>query len=122
MWNFHRKTDGVFVGRGGLKTDQIDGKCVIGLAYAVMPDYWNRGFATEITEASLDVGFEHLRFPEIRFVGAAGQSCFATGHGRRWGSGTNEISNSPGCCIDSGGWRRRIGERIMEASDLEEKS
>ena len=65
MWNFHRKTDGVFVGRGGLKTDQIDGKCVIGLAYAVMPDYWNRGFATEITEASLDVGFEHLRFPEI---------------------------------------------------------
>ena len=50
---------------GGLKTYQIDGKDVIGLAYAVMPDYWNRGFATEIAQASLDVGFEHLGLAEI---------------------------------------------------------
>ena len=65
LWVFHRKSDGVFIGRGGLKTYQIDGKDVIGLAYAVMPDYWNRGFATEMAEASLDVGFGHLGFPEI---------------------------------------------------------
>ena len=43
LWVFHRKSDGVFIGRAGLKTYQIDGKDVIGLAYAVMPDYWNRG-------------------------------------------------------------------------------
>ena len=54
-----------FIGRGGLKTYQIDGKDVIGLAYAVMPDYWNRGFATEMAQASLEVGFGHLGFPEI---------------------------------------------------------
>ena len=65
LWVFHRKSDGVFIGRGGLKTYQIDGKNVIGLAYAVMPDYWNRGFATEMAEASLDVGFNYLGFPEI---------------------------------------------------------
>ena len=46
LWVFHCKSDGVFIGRGGLKTCQIDGKGVIGLAYAVMPDYWNQGFAT----------------------------------------------------------------------------
>jgi RimJ/RimL family protein N-acetyltransferase len=65
LWVFHRKSDGQFIGRGGLKSHQIDGKDVIGLAYTVMPDYWNRGFATEIAEASLDVGFGHLGFPEI---------------------------------------------------------
>jgi ribosomal-protein-alanine N-acetyltransferase len=65
LWVFHRKSDGAFVGRGGIKTHHIDGQDVIGLAYAVMPDYWNRGFATEIAAASLEVGFEHLGFPEI---------------------------------------------------------
>ncbi|MGO9115378.1 MAG: GNAT family N-acetyltransferase [Thermoguttaceae bacterium] len=64
-WVFHRKSDGAFIGRGGLKTHQIDGKEVIGLAYAVKPDFWNRGFATEMSAASLDVGFAHLGFPEI---------------------------------------------------------
>ncbi len=65
FWVFHRKSDGQFIGRGGLKTYEIDGKEVIGLAYAVMPAYWNRGFATEIAQASLDVGFGYLGFPEI---------------------------------------------------------
>ena len=65
FWVFHRKSDGQFIGRGGLKTYQIDGKEVIGLAYAVMPDYWNQGLATEMAQASLDVGFGHLEFPEI---------------------------------------------------------
>ena len=65
LWVFHRKKDGQFIGRAGLKTYQIDGKDIIGLAYAVMPDYWNRGFATEMAQASLDVGFGHLGFPEI---------------------------------------------------------
>ena len=65
LWVFRRKSDGVFIGRGGLKTYQIDGKDVIGLAYAVMPDCWNLGFATEMAQASLEVGFGHLGFPEI---------------------------------------------------------
>ncbi len=65
FWIFCRKSDGAFIGRGGLKIYQIDGQEVVGLAYAVMPDYWNRGFATEMAQASLDVGFEQLGFPEI---------------------------------------------------------
>jgi RimJ/RimL family protein N-acetyltransferase len=65
FWVFHRKSDGQFIGRGGLKTYQIDGKDVIGLAYAVMSDYWNRGFATEMGQARLEVGFGRLGFPEI---------------------------------------------------------
>ena len=65
FWVFHRRSDGQFIGRGGLKTYQIDGKDTIGLAYAVISDHWNQGFATEMARASLDVGFERLGFKEI---------------------------------------------------------
>ena len=65
FWVFRRKTDGVFIGRGGLKVYQIDGKDVVGLAYAVMPDDWNQGFATEMARLSLDVGFGRLGLAEI---------------------------------------------------------
>jgi RimJ/RimL family protein N-acetyltransferase len=64
-WVFHLKKDGQFVGRGGLTTHQFDGKEVVGLGYATMPDYWNRGFATEIAAASLEIGFGHLGLAEI---------------------------------------------------------
>jgi RimJ/RimL family protein N-acetyltransferase len=62
LWLFHRKSDGEFIGRGGLKVYQIDGNDVIGLAYAVLSDYWKQGFATEMGQASLDVGFQQLGF------------------------------------------------------------
>jgi [ribosomal protein S5]-alanine N-acetyltransferase len=65
FWVFHRQSDGQFIGRGGLKVYQIDGKDVVGLAYAVMSDHWNQGFATEMAQASLDVGFRRLGLPEI---------------------------------------------------------
>ena len=65
LWAFRRKTDGQFIGRGGLKIYQIEGKDVIGLAYAVLPDVWNQGFATGMGHASLEVGFGRLGFTEI---------------------------------------------------------
>jgi [ribosomal protein S5]-alanine N-acetyltransferase len=65
FWVFHRKTDGQFIGRGGLKIYQIDKRDVIGLAYAVHSDFWNKGFATEIGTVSLQIGFEHLGLTEI---------------------------------------------------------
>jgi ribosomal-protein-alanine N-acetyltransferase len=65
LWVFRRKSDGRFVGRGGLKLYEIEGENVVGLAYAVLSDYWNQGFATEMAEASLRIGFETFDFPEI---------------------------------------------------------
>jgi [ribosomal protein S5]-alanine N-acetyltransferase len=65
LWIFHCKTDGEFIGRGGLKIYEIEGKEVIGLAYAVMPAFWNQGFATEMAQASLEIAFGRLRFLDI---------------------------------------------------------
>jgi RimJ/RimL family protein N-acetyltransferase len=65
LWVFRRRSDCQFIGRGGLKTYQIDGKDLIGLAYAIMSDFWNQGFATEMAQASLEIGFGRLGFPSI---------------------------------------------------------
>lgn len=65
FWIFRAKADGQFIGRGGLKKYQIDEGEVIGLAYAVLSNFWNQGFATEMAEASLRIGFDQLGFPEI---------------------------------------------------------
>jgi [ribosomal protein S5]-alanine N-acetyltransferase len=65
LWVFRHRADGQFIGRGGLMTYQIDGGDVVGLAYAVMSDHWNQGFATEMAEASLRFGFEQLGLSEI---------------------------------------------------------
>jgi len=53
---------------------------VIGLAYAVMPDYWKPGFATEMGHAA----WKWLRaagLPRDRFMDAAGQFGFSAGDG-----------------------------------------
>ncbi len=65
FWVFHRRDDGQFIGRGGLRIYEIDGREVIGLAYAVMSDCWGQGFASEIAQASLNVGFRQLGLSEI---------------------------------------------------------
>ncbi len=64
-WVFRDREDGQFLGRGGLKWYQINDKDVVGLAYAVMVDHWNRGLATEMAQASLAMGFERLNLPEV---------------------------------------------------------
>jgi RimJ/RimL family protein N-acetyltransferase len=65
LWVFRRKSDRQFIGRGGLKTYQIDGKDTVGLAYAVLPEFWNQGFATKMAQVSLEIGFRRLGFAEI---------------------------------------------------------
>jgi len=65
LWVFRSRANGQFVGRGGLMTYQIDGKEIVGLAYAVLSDSWNQGFATEMAEASVKIGFTHLGLTEI---------------------------------------------------------
>lgn len=65
LWIFHDKTDGRLIGRGGLKWYSIGDRDEVGLAYAVLSRDWGRGYATEMAEASLRVGFERLGFSEI---------------------------------------------------------
>jgi RimJ/RimL family protein N-acetyltransferase len=64
-WIFRDKQNKQFIGRAGLKRYSFDGGIEIGLAYAVLSDYWNRGFATEMAAGCLDIGFNQLGFSAI---------------------------------------------------------
>jgi ribosomal-protein-alanine N-acetyltransferase len=55
FWMFRDRPDGRFIGRGGLHHVEIDKKPDIEIAYAVMKEFWHRGFATEMARATLHV-------------------------------------------------------------------
>jgi ribosomal-protein-alanine N-acetyltransferase len=67
LWIFHSRIAGdlVFVGYGGIKYAVVEGKDEVELAYAVRSADWNKGFATEMAEAALKVGFQELRIGRI---------------------------------------------------------
>ena len=94
LWVFRDKTDGQFIGRGGLMTYQIDGKDVVGLAYAVMSDHWNLGFATEMAEASLAVWFVSLGWAKSAHGRCRSTSPLSVSW-RNWGSVMKRTSSSP---------------------------
>jgi [ribosomal protein S5]-alanine N-acetyltransferase len=57
--------DFVFVGYGGIQHAVVEGKDEIELAYAVSSAHWNKGFATEMSEAALKFGFDKLHLERI---------------------------------------------------------
>jgi RimJ/RimL family protein N-acetyltransferase len=65
LWIFRDKASGEFIGRGGLLVRYVEGEEMAALAYAVMPEYWGRGLATEMAEALLEVGFKQLGLAEM---------------------------------------------------------
>jgi RimJ/RimL family protein N-acetyltransferase len=68
LWMFRSRDGGDFIGRGGLiRYDPLDmgGREEIGLAYAVLSPHWGQGYATEMGDASLHIGFEYLGFDNI---------------------------------------------------------
>ena len=65
LWVFRERPDGEFVGYGGIKHAVVEGRDEIELAYAIRSDYWGKGFATEISIASLKLGFDLMHLDRI---------------------------------------------------------
>lgn len=65
VWIFCDKLTDRFVGRGGLRQIKIEGKDEVELLYALMPEFWNQGLATEMAEAIVAIGLERLGLKEI---------------------------------------------------------
>ena len=55
FWTFRGRADGRFIGRAGLHQVTIDGVAEIEIAYALLPQFWRRGFATEMARAMVDI-------------------------------------------------------------------
>lgn len=66
LWMFYLKDDAQqWVGRGGIRIIEIAGRSEIEIGYALMPEFWNRGFATEITEACIEIAFAVLKLNDL---------------------------------------------------------
>lgn len=60
LWAFRDRAAGAFVGRGGLQHTMVTGREEVEVAWAVVPERWGAGLATEIASASLQAAFGEL--------------------------------------------------------------
>jgi [ribosomal protein S5]-alanine N-acetyltransferase len=67
-WVFFEVATGVFVGRGGLRHSTLAGRDCVELLYAVRPDAWGRGYASEMAAIALA---EARRLRLVEVVGVA---------------------------------------------------
>jgi [ribosomal protein S5]-alanine N-acetyltransferase len=65
MWVFRDRAEGRFVGRAGLLNTRVGGNNEVELAYALVAEYWNRGLATEMAGAILELAFERLGLTDL---------------------------------------------------------
>jgi RimJ/RimL family protein N-acetyltransferase len=54
-----------FVGRAGLQYIDVDGAPQVELLYALRPEHWGKGYATEVSSALLVIAFQVLCLPEV---------------------------------------------------------
>ncbi len=74
LWAIEEKSSGNFVGFTGLAIPRFEAAFMpaIEIGWRLLPEYWNRGFATESAEKSLWFGFQVLNLPEIISFTAVG--------------------------------------------------
>lgn len=65
LWAAYSRSDGGFVGRGGIQHTTLEGQDVVEVGWCLPPARWGHGFATEIGQAGLDLGLRDLGLVEI---------------------------------------------------------
>lgn len=65
MWLARDRETGQMVGRGGLQYTYTAGLNDVEAGWAIVPERWGQGLATELAQACVEAAFEHLGLPEI---------------------------------------------------------
>ena len=65
LWLLRDRATGELVGRGGLQYTDAVGGYAVEAAWAITPERWGQGLATELAQASVAVAFESLGLPEL---------------------------------------------------------
>ena len=65
LWATIYKETGRFIGRCGLLPWTIDGQGEVEVAFALSKEYWGQGLATEVAQALVQYGFEHLQLSRL---------------------------------------------------------
>ncbi len=72
LWALRDPGSREFLGRGGLQYTVIEGLSVIEAAWAMMPDHWGRGLATELTRTAVQTAFGALALERLVAVALPG--------------------------------------------------
>ena len=65
LWLLRDRSTGAAVGRGGLQWTYVADLDEVEVAWAIAPERWRRGLATELAEVSIEVAFGPLGLREI---------------------------------------------------------
>jgi ribosomal-protein-alanine N-acetyltransferase len=65
LWLLRDGATGEFVGRGGLEYTDAPGRLSVELAWAIVPERWGQGLATELALAAVRTGFQDLDLTEL---------------------------------------------------------
>jgi RimJ/RimL family protein N-acetyltransferase len=65
QWLWRLRETGELAGRGGLLRTRVDGRWEIEVGWAVVPELWRRGYATELGVASVEHAFGRLDLEEL---------------------------------------------------------
>jgi ribosomal-protein-alanine N-acetyltransferase len=65
LWLLRDRASGAVVGRGGLQHTNVGGNAEIEAGWAIVPERWGEGLATELAQACTAVAFEQLELEQI---------------------------------------------------------
>jgi ribosomal-protein-alanine N-acetyltransferase len=65
MWLLRDRVTGVVVGRGGLQHTAVTGADEVEVGWAIAPERWGEGLATELANFSIDVAFGELGLDSV---------------------------------------------------------
>jgi RimJ/RimL family protein N-acetyltransferase len=61
LWLLREAQSGAFVGRSAIRHLSVGGNDEVEIGYALMPEYWGRGLATEVSRKMVRIAFDQLR-------------------------------------------------------------
>jgi ribosomal-protein-alanine N-acetyltransferase len=68
IWVLRENSTGDLIGRGGLRNAVLGGKDEVEVAYGLLPEFWNKGFATEFTGAVVRIGLSEIGLSGVACV------------------------------------------------------
>jgi RimJ/RimL family protein N-acetyltransferase len=65
LWLLRDRFSGAVVGRGGLQRTIIEAANEVEIAWAIVPDRWRQGLATELARACIEIARHDLALPHV---------------------------------------------------------
>jgi ribosomal-protein-alanine N-acetyltransferase len=60
IWILRERVTGDLIGRGGLRNAVLGGNDEVEIAYGLLPEFWNRGLATEFVREIVQIGLSEI--------------------------------------------------------------